>query len=176
MGGLWPSPPPTGASSTLWLSGIKRCCGTPEGEWNQEAWDEACTLGYHPLRHADAMDHTASGLDRVSVKHPWPGFPARPPNMLWCCVCAQRGRASRNAAPVRAPDNSAGQSLFLLTTPRWARLCGPSTCPAATITHGPRTQGTSDHSPLLGTKGDCKGKSIQSLFFWTWRTAEVRHI
>lgn len=166
-------PPPTGCFINNVALGNKEVLRSFRRRMKPGGLRRGAHSGLHPLRHADATESHSLGFrprERLSIRGR--GFPLP---CQTCCGVLCVLRQKRCTDP--RSDNSAGQSLLLLTTPRWAQLCGPSTCPAATITHGPRTQVTSDHSPLLGTKGDCKGKSIQSLFFFcTWRTADARHI
>ena len=92
---------------------------------------------------------TARALSVRGQRFPLPGPP--------CCggVCVCPGRVMPRPAPPETLLTAAGQSPLLLTTPRWARLCGLLSLIGCKL--------SSPRSPLLGTKGDCRGKSSQSL-------------
>lgn len=153
----------------MWLTGNKEVLRSFRRRMKPGGLRQAPTLGYTPLARMDATESHSLGFrprERLSIRGR--GFPA--PCQTCCgvlCVLRQkrctdpRSDCWRRAVPIAAPRHPDGHSSV-----------GPVPATAATITHGPRTQVTLDHSPLLGTKGDCKEKSIQSLFFFcTWRTA-----
>lgn len=140
--------------------------------------DEAPHSRLHPLPATRTpRNHTASALDHASCEASVAGASHSPAkHAAVFCVCSDR------VEPPETPYRSTLRQqrrpvLFLLTTLDGHSSVGP--VPAGPL---PSLTGRDHRSPRTTAhcwyQGDCKGKSIQSLFFFcTWRTtADALHI